>query len=182
MGDKFERVSGFYMSQKLVIQSKTCDFKLKVKGKAIATSNIDLATQIGNLNEPITVSFGKIGIELKARFVIVPACRVKHAHLFEKDKAHFEEEKEDVSTKANSRNESEASISSQMYEDQILFLKNENENLKEDKREIEELRGQVEDIPSLKAQIVQLERTALNGIEGDINSPFQTFSKVKLSN
>jgi len=30
-------------------------------------------------------------------------------------------------------------------------LKNENENLKEDKREIEELRGQVEDIPSLKA-------------------------------
>ena len=83
MKDTFERVSTFYSNKKSEIQSKTCDFKLMDKNKkAIQTINIEMSKQVGNKNEPLKLNFTKQGLVVTAQFEIIPACRIKHAHLF----------------------------------------------------------------------------------------------------
>jgi len=157
MTDSFEKVSSFYMSSKLVVQSKTCDFKVKQKGKTIATSNFDMATQIGDLNEPTHVQFLKAGLIAKMRFTILPACRVKHAHLFSELKPEELKEDNDI-TSTNGNDSTRAQSLGQVsvedmeaVENKLLWFQNQNDQLKEEVSEINDLRTQNEEIPGLKA-------------------------------
>jgi len=56
IGEEFQRISNFYLKKSdQTFQSKKSEFKLKVKGKTVATVPIDLVEHIGNINPPQSI-------------------------------------------------------------------------------------------------------------------------------
>jgi hypothetical protein len=84
--ENYQRVSGFYQNKAGKFQKKTAEFRLKAGKKEIAKYSFDLATQMGNKNEPLVVSFAKVGIDIQVQFEIIPACRIAHKELFDYEK------------------------------------------------------------------------------------------------
>ena len=66
---------------------KATVFKLKKGNKTLNTVAFDLAKYVGNKNDPIEINFDK-GVKVSAEIEVMPACRVKHAHLFDMSKAY----------------------------------------------------------------------------------------------
>jgi len=137
MTENFEKVSNFYMSSKGEFQSKSGEFRLKSKGKTLDIVPIDLKTQIGPNNAPLAINFNKQGVIMTVQFDISPACRVKHAHLFnELTGEEAAEAKMTNGSPAESINSTRASSNNnaefEALENQILTLKAENENLREE--------------------------------------------------
>jgi len=98
INEEFNRVSTFWLNKKTTtFELKKSEFKLKVKGKSVAVVPVDLSKHIGNVNPPTSLTFGKTGVILRVLIEIVPACRVKHAHLFKDLGDGEEEENEDES-------------------------------------------------------------------------------------
>ena len=85
--DKFEQISGFYQNQKAQFQKKATVFKLKKGAKILDTVAMDLSKYVGNKNEPLSIAFEK-GVTVTADIEIIPACRAKHAHLFDYQKLY----------------------------------------------------------------------------------------------
>lgn len=155
MNEKFEKISSFYMSSKAVFQAKTSEFRLKVNNKTLQTIPVDLSQHIGlaENQDPVSLNFDKHGLVMKVQFEIITACRVAHAHLFETMKG---EEAVDTasdvtraSTASNNSSISEKEI--EAFETHILKLKNENDNLRDEISEMNELRVLAEEVPDLKA-------------------------------
>ena len=87
MDDKFEQISGFYQNQKAQFQKKATVFKLRKGTKVLDTVALDLSKYVGNKNEPLSIAFEK-GVTVTADIEIIPACRAKHAHLFDYQKLY----------------------------------------------------------------------------------------------
>jgi hypothetical protein len=86
LDDVFERVSTFHSNKKSEVQSKNCEFKLtNSKGKNLQSVSIDMAQHVGNLGKETEIYFSKPGISMFIVLSIIPACRVKHAHLFKQE-------------------------------------------------------------------------------------------------
>ena len=91
LGFSFERISTFYSNKKGVIQTKTCELKLmNTKQKVQQSITIDMANHIGNLGIEHEFTFSKQGVTVVVVFDIVPACKIKHAHLFKEENIEVE--------------------------------------------------------------------------------------------